>query len=139
MKTGTEVKPTMWEIRRNTPRALTSTDQWASSNGHFNLDGMLFQICTLSFECLAEVASPILRYHHGDLFHDAIQLKSLVDEWDHQDELQFYWGCRDSGTQLLKDFDRAFEDYCEVFFKCRIFPEDRRWGTGFTFDMTRMK
>lgn len=134
-----DVKPTMWELRRNQPRALTSTDQWTDVNDRINWDGLNFQICTLSFECLAETAGPILRHHHGDLFHDAMQLQNLVSKWDHKDELVFYWGCRESGTQLLKDFDQAFEDYCEVFFKCRVFPEDRRWGTVFTFDMTRMK
>jgi len=129
----------MWELKHNRPTFVQSGSDWTDFSGKFNKKGMDHHICANVFGYLTETASPILRLHHSDLYHDAILLQRRVADWDHQDTLTFWWGCRETGTQFLSERDATFEDYCDVFFECRLFPEERPWGTVFMFDMTRVK
>lgn len=128
-------KPTMWEVRRNRPQSTVCGKDFIGSDGVFKRGQFNSHLGCNIFGFLAETAGPILRHYHSDLYHDALFIQHLVDEWDLKEPVEFYWGVRDTGTSISHDPDWC--DNCEVWFRCSLFSEPKPWGNTMIFDMVR--
>lgn len=60
----------------------------------------LTQIQSNVFGELVKIASPVLDFHHADLFHDAVWLQDFVKA-----PTFFFYGVRDTGTSIGTDLD----------------------------------
>jgi hypothetical protein len=83
-----------------------TTDHWLASGDWFSVAST---VKSGTWAELAKLAWPKLNRYHGDLYHDAALVDTYLDALDGTNEVTFFYGVGDSGTQL--SFDRRLAEH----------------------------
>lgn len=77
----------------------------------------LSKYAQLVFGELAKLAIPVLRYYHGDLYHDALWVSNHIAGME---PLTFYYGVRETGTNIGWFEETMTDGGNTEIYRCRV-------------------